>query len=129
MCTTSHTLHNQSGPAEHVTVTHSREAAVQYEFYIPQAIWDTPPVQTFLDRLLFLEPSATLFNGLTGIWQSKAEETRVYRLILSGQFQRSNVINTLRQEIGVLMAGLSQTPQHQQNFMYAETEIQMNKAE
>lgn len=127
MSTTSHTLQNQAGSAEHVTVSHSRCPAVQYDFYIPTAIWDTPPVQTFLTRLLSLEPGATVFNGLTGVWQGETEHTRIYRLILrASQFQRNNVTDALRPEIGRVMAELSLTPQHQQAFMYTETDIQMN---
>jgi hypothetical protein len=129
MCTTSHTLQNQGGSEEHVTVAHSREAAVQYDFYIPTVIWDTPPVQTFFTRLLSLALGATVFNGLTGVWQGEPEQTRVYRLILrANQFQESSVTDDLRQEIGVLMAGLTLTPQHQQDFMFTETEIKMNMA-
>lgn len=127
MCTTSHTLQNQSGSASRVTVSHSREVAVQYDFFIPTAIWNERSVQIFLTRLLSLEPGATVFKGLTGVWQGETEDTRIYRLILrASQFQRNNVTDALRQEIGVLMATLSLTPQQQQAFMYTETDIQMS---
>lgn len=127
MSTTTHTVPNQSGCVEHVTVSHAREAAVQYDFYIPTEIWDAPAMQTFRTRLLAMDPGATEFNGLTGVWQGDTEETRIYRLILrASQFQRNNVTDALKQEVGVLMATLSLTAQRQEAFMYTETDIHMN---
>ena len=127
MCSTSHTVRNQSGSAESVSISHDRCRAIQYDFYIPAEIWDAAPVQTFRTRLLDIVPDATIFNGLTGIWEGTAEQTRIYRMIVpAARFQRNNVTNAFRSEIGRLMAELVVTPQTQQAFMYTETEIEMN---
>jgi heme/copper-type cytochrome/quinol oxidase subunit 1 len=127
MTTTTHTVTNNSGTAERMTVSHDRSNAVQYDFYIPEAIWNHESVQTFLTRLLSIEQGATIFNGITGVWQGDEEQTRIYRLILrSDRFQRNNVTSAFAGEVGRLMAELAVTPLAQQAFMYTETDIMMH---
>ena len=127
MPTTNHTVTTRDGSTRSVAVGHSRCAAVQYDFYIPTAIWDMLPVQTFLTVLQSMEAGATVFNGTTGVWQGEPERTRIYRLILrADHLRRNDVADALEREVGDLMANLSLTPQHQQAFMYTEAEIEMN---
>ena len=127
MSTTTHTVKNAKGTAERIAVTHDRYNAVQYDFYIPVAIWSHPSVKTFLTRLLSIEQGATIFNGLTGVWQGEQEQTRIYRIILrSDRYQRDNVTSAFAGEIGRLMAELAVSQFAQQAVLYTETDIFMN---
>jgi hypothetical protein len=110
-----------------VRVEHDNYAAIQYEFYIPEAIWSHPSVQTFITRLQSVEAGATVFAGLTGVWQGVAETTRIYRLVLrAARFDANNTRAALHSEIGRLMADLSASPEHaQQAIMFSETDIRV----
>ena len=104
--------------------------AVQYEFYIPHAIWSHPSVQAFMKRLQSVVPGATIFGSLGGVWQGKPEATRIYRLIIpADQFDMNRTRATLHGEIGRLLADLSASPKHaQQTFMFTETDIRVTMA-
>ncbi len=112
---------------QQISVEIHENEAVQYDFYIPTAICEHPSIKNFLQKLSCLERGATIFQGLTGIWQGKEEKTQIYRLILQkGKFQRDNVKAALKRESGRLFAELSTTPHTQQAFLYTETDILMN---
>lgn len=125
---TTYTVQSADGLPIHIAILHADHCAIAYDFYIPSAIWDDQPVQMFLARLRSVENSATVFNGLTGVWQGEQECTRIYRVILrSGQFDRSNIRTTLQNEIGRLMADLEITPGHgQQAVLFTETEVRVS---
>lgn len=129
MSTTTHTVKNH-GQAKPVKVDHNRNKAIQYEFYIPLKVWKEKRGKAFISRLGSLEPGATIFAGLIGVWKGKAEETNIYRLILkTGLYDRKNVTDSICSEIGNMMAELSvsDVPNVPQDaFMYTETEIYMN---
>ena len=131
MGTTNHTVINASGAEESITITHSRYNAMQYDFYIPSSIWSHQAVQTFVNRLLSIEPGATIFtNGLIGIWHGDTEQTQIYRFILrTDRLEKKVMTGALQAEIGRLMADLASTPLRQNTFCYTETEIVMNNAE
>jgi hypothetical protein len=105
-------------------------SAVQYEFYIPNAIWSHRSVQAFMKRLQSVVPGATIFGSLGGVWQGKPEETRIYRLIIpADQFDMNHTRATLHREIGRLLTELSASPKHaQQTFMFTETDIRVTMA-
>lgn len=130
MGTTRHTITNASGTAEEIAVNHTRHDAVQYDFYIPSAIWNDEAVQTFLGRLLVIEPGATIFtNGLIGLWHGDTEQTEIYRFIVRTDKLDKKVIDAaLELEIGQLMADLAPTPLKQKAFCYTETEITVTTA-
>ncbi len=77
-----HTVQTGCGSGYRVRVDHDDYAAVQYEFYIPEAIWLCPSVQTFIRRMQSIEPGATVFHGLIGVWHGVSETTRIYSLVL-----------------------------------------------
>jgi hypothetical protein len=106
---------------------HDDHAAVQFEFYIPEAIWPHASVQAFIQRLQSIVPGATVFNGLGGVWQGQPETTRICRLIVrADQFDLQGARAVLRSEIGRLMVELSASPQHaQQTFMSTEADVRV----
>ena len=127
MLKTYHTVKTCSGSGYQVSVDHEDYAAVHYEFYITEAIWSLASVQTLITRLQSVEPGATIFSGLVGVWEGTQEKTRIYRLVLrAGRFDAKNMHEVLHNEIGRLMADLSASPQHaQQAFMFTETDIRV----
>ena len=122
---TEHTVLSGCGKGIPVRVSHHDYRAVQYEFYIPEAIWPLNSVQTFITRLQSVVFGATVFRGLIGIWQRQPESTCIYRVIVPHNQLDANATRlVLHQEIGRLMAELSTSLQHvQQAFMFTETEI------
>ncbi len=127
---TTHTVQTGSAGGYRVRVYHEDCAAVQYEFYIPEAIWNHESVQTFVNRLESIEPGATIFQGLVGVWQGQPELTRIYRMILrAGQFDPANTHSALHSEVGRLMADLSASDESAQDaFMFTETDIRATMA-
>lgn len=124
---TNHTIQDASGQARQVTIHHQRCEAVQYDFYIPNAIWDTPAVQDFRERLFSVEAGATVFNYLHGVWKGTEEQTCIYRMVLRAErFNRGNILATFQNMIGDLMAQLSVTGSGQEVVMFTETEIIMH---
>ena len=127
MCKTEHTVQTGSGQGYRVSVNHEDYQAIQYEFYIPEAIWEHESVQTFIERLESVQPGATIFQGLVGVWQGQPEQTRIYRMILrAGQFDPANTRSALHSEVGRLMADLSASDESAQDaFMFTETDIRV----
>lgn len=124
---TEHTVQDSNGQATSVRVSHTCSQAVQYEFYIPDSIWNAAPTSMFIQRLLSVESGATIFTGLTGVWRGDQEETRIYRMVLrAGRFDRENARGAFRNEIGRLMAELSVTANAQEAVLFTETEIVMH---
>ena len=127
MCVTNHTVPNSNGQAVRVSAQHTHPHAIQYDFYIPGAIWSQSEVINFLSGLSRLAPGATIFHGLIGVWQGVPEETCIYRLIVEyGEYDRNNLTSALRSEIGNLMARLSVTASSQEAIMFTETNINMS---
>jgi hypothetical protein len=106
------------------------QTAVEYEFYIPNAIWSHPSVQAFIKRLQSVVGGATVFGSLGGVWQGKPEATRIYRLIIPvDQFDIDNTRASLHSEIARLLTDLSGSPKHaQQTFMFTETDVRVTMA-
>lgn len=130
VCDTTHTVQTGGGKGYRVSVHHEDYQATQYEFYIPEAIWNHQSVQTFIERLESIEPGATIFQGLVGVWQGQPEQTRIYRMILrAGQFNPANTRSALHGEVGRLMADLSASKQSAQDaFLFTETDIRATMA-
>lgn len=130
MAKTTHTVQTGEGQGYRVIVNHEDYQAIQYEFYIPEAIWNNQSVRTFINRLESVEPGATIFQGLVGVWQGQPEQTRIYRMILrAGQFDPANTRSALHSEVGRLMADLSASNQSAQDaFMFTETNIRVTMA-
>ena len=130
MCQTEHTVQTGEGQGYRVAVRHEDYDAIQYEFYIPEAIWTHPSVQTFLNRLRSIQPNATIFAGLVGVWQGEPEQTCIYRMIIrAGHFDSANTRATLHGEVGRLIGDLSAADDSAQDtFMFTETNFRASMA-
>ena len=130
MANPRHTVPPRSRRGRRGRVHPDDHPAVQYEFYIPNAIWSHPAVQAFMKRLQSVVPGATIFGSLGGVWQGKPEATRIYRLIVpADQFDVNHTRATLHSEIGRLLADLSASPKHAQHtFMFTQTDIRVTMA-
>jgi hypothetical protein len=51
--------------------------AIQYDFYIPIAVWHHPAVRTFKNSIGTLVGGATVFKGATGVWTEEKESGQV----------------------------------------------------
>ena len=132
MPTTSHTVQPlRPGGAETVEVDHNTYCAIQYDFFIPGAIWDHSAVRNFRSELQSVEASATIFTGATGIWEGSSEITHIYRMILrADRFSRANVRDVLHSRIGSVYAQLTTwTESTQQAIMFTETETMVSMSE
>jgi hypothetical protein len=111
------------------SVAHRSCKAYQFDFYIPKNIWKVPVIKHFFDALSHLG-GATVFDEETGIWKGEKEKTQVFRLVVrEGDLPVASVRETLREEIGRLMAILSTTKYAQETMMYTETVIRLYLAE
>ncbi|HVC96347.1 MAG TPA: hypothetical protein VND64_21865, partial [Pirellulales bacterium] len=62
---------------------HHCERAIQYEFYIPAAVWSHSAVKEFREFLeTKLSNGATIFKTAVGVWKGDEEDTNIYRLIV-----------------------------------------------
>lgn len=128
METTTHTIKQSNNQAASIPINHQDYCAIAYDFYIPSLIWEDQAVQAFRTRLQSIDNSATIFNGLTGVWRGEQECTQIYRVILrSGRFDRQNVKIAFQNEVGRLMADLTLVPGHnQQAVLFTETELHVS---
>jgi len=128
MHTTTHTGVTGEGSAYRVNVNHEDYIAVQYEFYIPEAIWDLTSVQTLIERLESVTGGATIFGGVTGVWKGDKESIRIYRwIVATRKLTPDNMRPALQHEIGRLMGELSKSAMHNQEaFMFTETQVQIS---
>jgi len=126
MTTTEHEIPADAG-VRRVRVTHDDHLATQYEFYIPDAIWNHKAVRAMLRRLEAMAPGATSFSRLAGVWDRKPETTRIYRMILrADRHDPAETRLVLNTEVGRTMAELSADASAAQDaFMYTETSIHM----
>jgi PHD/YefM family antitoxin component YafN of YafNO toxin-antitoxin module len=124
---TTHTVMTDRGEGHHVSVSHDDYAATQYEFYIPEAIWNHQAVRALLRRLETFASGATAFSRLSGVWDHKPETTRIYRMVLrAGQFAPAKTREILHDEIGRMMADLSADAGCAQDaFMFTETPVRV----
>lgn len=77
--------------------------ALEFDFFLPTAIWDHQAVCAFRDDLAAVEPGATIQHANTGLWNGEAEGTRVYRLLLRvGAFDPDRVTRWLHRRVGRL---------------------------
>jgi len=117
----------QPGNTVDVTIESTHEPdVVQYEFYIPAAIWDLPAVRKFISQLASFDPNATIFKGTTGVWQGDEEDTHIYRLIRkpSPEISDAKTQQYLCGLIGEMMAQLSEwTESDQEAFLFTETKM------
>jgi hypothetical protein len=108
-------------------VNHENKPAIQYEFYIPAAIYQHTATKLFLKQLGQLAPGATIFKGAVGSWKGDEEDVHIYRLILGGEFDPANVRMGLHPMIADLMAELATWKEsYQDAFLFTEQLIQMD---
>jgi hypothetical protein len=110
----------------YVTIEHEFDnEIIQYEFYIPADIWGHSAVRHFIDKLNQLDPSATIFKGITGVWQGEEEDTNIYRLIRrKGEVDSIKTRDVLCDYVGEMMAELSEWKESAQDaFLFTETKI------
>lgn len=117
-----------NGPVQ-VKIVHENTPAIQYEFYIPAAVYRHSAVRRFITRLGSVAPGATIFKGATGTWEGDEEDVNIYRLILGGEFDAANVRSGLHAEIADMMSQLATWKESRQKaFLFTETLIQMDLA-
>lgn len=124
--TTQHTIQPlEPGDPRTCTVNHDDYTAVQFDFYIPAAVWSHSATRIFLDRLKNLAKGATIFKGMVGVWQDEEEDTNIFRMILRrDKFDPDNIRRCLHSEVGDLFAKLStSTESSQKAVMFTETVI------
>ncbi len=104
------TRSGRAGTAVRRNVAIETYSAIEYEFYVPAAIWDHAAVRIFLDELLSVEKGATIFKGTIGIWQQTTEITHIYRVTLRrDRFSPDNFVQTIQNRIARLMADLTES--------------------
>jgi hypothetical protein len=124
--------HVQTRPGKGVRVVlrQNKSVAVQYDFFIPAAIWRCKPIKMLLKSLESVELGATIFKGMTGIGEGAREKTHLYRMILmAGKHQRANVKGGLDSAVAHAMSGLAATRHKQAAFWYTEAEITVNSTD
>ena len=111
-------------------LTHEDYQAFEYEFYIPAIIWQHPAVQAFLHQLRAIQPAATVFEGLLGLWGGEMEATNVFRMIVrEGEYDLKTVRMELHREIDELMLELAKDPEAKQEaFMFTERALTITMA-
>lgn len=59
-----------------VTIQYKAIRAIQYDFYIPIAVWHHPAISTFKNNIGGLAGGATVFKGATGVWTEERGSSR-----------------------------------------------------
>lgn len=122
------TRSGRGGTAVRRDVTIETYAAIEYEFYIPAAIWDHQAVRVFRDELQSLEKGATIFKGTIGIWQEITEQTHIYRVTLRrDRFQPDNFVQAIQNRIARMMADLTESLEAwQEEVIFTAKEIMVS---
>jgi hypothetical protein len=118
------------GNAASVVINHENRTAIQYEFYIPAAVYYHTAVQAFRQSLGQLAPGATIFRGATGVWMGEEEDVYIYRtLIKYGEHTPETLRPGLRSLIQAMMASLATWKEaSQKEVLFTETLVCMNQS-
>jgi len=109
-------------------IKHHGYAAIQFDFYIPEKVWSNQHTQAFFRRIQSIETNATVFDGLTGVWQGEKESTRVYRVAIPARhFDRKSLREAFQKEIELLLVNLADSPEvAQQSVLFTESELRVS---
>lgn len=118
-------------PGKPIEATHSTKTMIQYEFYIPAAIWSHRAVLAFINALEQITQGATIQKTATGVWEGEEEDTNIYRMILQlnealidGVPAQLQYRRRLQDAIGGMLADLAAWKESFQDaFMFTEKEI------
>ena|ERR1017187_1380901 len=118
-------------PGKPIEATHSTKTMIQYEFYIPAAIWSHRAVLAFINNLEQITQGATIQKTATGVWEGEEEDTNIYRMILQldeavidGVPAHLHYRRRLQDSIGQMLADLATWKEsYQDAFMFTEKEI------
>jgi len=119
----------EPGPKIKLKVRHNSFESVQYEFYIPAAIWSHRAVLKFISELENITQGATIQKTATGVWQGEEEDTNIYRMIVRPkkgtiETMQSRVRARLRNAIGEMMVTLAEWGEsYQSEFMFTEVKL------
>ena len=115
------------GDTDEVTIEFENNVCVQFEFYIPAAVFRHSAVRRFLNRLDKLAAGATISKGAIGAWEGDEEDVNIYRVILAGDFDREAVRSMLHSEIADVMASLAESKETvQRTFIFTEAELRLD---
>ncbi|HYE61264.1 MAG TPA: hypothetical protein VD997_04640 [Phycisphaerales bacterium] len=92
----------------------SERAAVEYEFYIPAAVWEHGATRAFLAWLTSEVEGATVFKGAVGAWEGQVERTHVVRVLAGADEATSGLIAA---RAGELMRAWGESPQTRQETL------------
>ena len=108
------------------TVDHDSYVAVQFDFYIPAAIYKLPKIEGLRKSLADIE-GATVFENETGIWEGQPEKTHVFRVILRpGKLDLDDARSQIKNVIGEFMVDVSDSQKHRQKaIMFTETRVEV----
>ena len=96
--------------------------ATEFEFYIPEAIAEHPATVAFVKWIETLEPSATIFKGLLGMWEGKPEQSSIYRMVLrNDRMSGPGVIPAIVNEVSKLTAQLAEQAASRQEMVFFTT--------
>lgn len=114
-----------TGDEEKVVARHKTKTVIEYEFYIPAAIWEHRAVVAFISHLEKHTKGATILKTALGVWEGQPEDTNIYRMILElGEATQVNIREQLQDAIGDMLAGLAEwIESYQEAFMFTEKEI------
>ncbi|MGC2160402.1 MAG: hypothetical protein WA634_00705 [Silvibacterium sp.] len=106
-------------------VDHVDYDAIQYEFYIPHAIWNHRSVRSFIRDVNSISQGSTEFPKVKGEWMGTTENTHIFRKIFeASQLGAEQFRKAIRKELGRLMVALSQSKRSKQDtFMFTESLI------
>jgi hypothetical protein len=109
--------------------------AIQYDFYVPIAVWHHPAVIDFKNSIGTLSPGGTVFKGATGIWREEKEggtlgnpveeDVYIWRIVVSGDPMQAEIYRRgIESYVAEMMARLSECDLScQKEFMFTETLI------
>lgn len=115
-----------------VSIQHKVIRAIQYDFYIPIAVWHHPAIITFKNNIGTLAGGATVFKGATGVWTEEREgaqgvpieeDVYIWRIVVPGDAKTAEIYrNGIHSYIATMMASLSECDLSRQGeFMFTES--------
>jgi hypothetical protein len=119
----------------HLHVDHSRKSSVQYEFYIPAAIWSHTAVRVFRAALhRALSAGGATVVAATGLWAGAQEDTNIHRVIV-GPRKGEDSVNRIalraliEPEVGKMLVSLAEWRESEQDaFFFTEAELERSLA-
>jgi hypothetical protein len=106
---------------------HARQA-IEFEFYVPAALWRRKATRTFLNEVYGFVEGATLIGGARGAWHGQSETTHLVRVVIeSSGMELSRFMSAIGRAAKRLMEAWHEGGAGQEMFLFTQRVLRVHQ--